>query len=107
MSKHVRLSCRRCNGPKLAGMGEMFCASCKPIAAAERKEKTRQANIRHKRKTYVPKPRKVRAKVVKPVNKVPTDIRQAWAKAHPNSIMRRKFPTPKSLQEHNWEDKAA
>ena len=44
----------------------------------------------------VPKPRVPRVKAEKP--RVPAEVREAWRKAHPNSAIRRLYPTPKALE---------
>lgn len=83
-------TCRRCGGPKAPGFPGLYCDTCKEATKLERVSKTTKAIAAKPAKQPVPARQKV-----------PAVVRSAWARAHPNSAIRRKYPTRKAL-EKNW-----
>lgn len=83
-------ACRRCGGPKSPGFPGLYCDACKEATRLERVSKSTKALAAKPAKQPVP----IR-------QKVPSEVRSAWARAHSNSAIRRKYPTRKAL-ERNW-----
>lgn len=86
-----------CTTPKQRGRGQRYCA---PHQEVHRK-------ARNASRPYKPKVREPRLVVATERAPVPAEIRDAYSRAQPGSILRSKFPTVKALERHDWGERAA
>lgn len=68
----------------------------KPLTSEQRARKNARARERYNPRARQQRPVVVRLAQPKPV--VPVEIRNAYARSHPNSIIRKKYPTVEALR---------